>query len=266
MLENLLVILLIVLGLGALLALSLGVLLLFTPFRVAGRASRWPDERPTGRVLVRWPGWPLGVGLEMAFDSVGQAFTLWLGPWAVWRRYEERGPEPGEELWERLAEGVEALVEEVEEAEEEEKGAGWPLTWRETLAQRGVLPVVARAIIRIIGGLRWERLWLNGRIGLDNPAHTGMLYGAYEALRHGWPTPPLDARLVPEFAGPALWGEAAGAVRIWGWRVLWPLVRLALSRPVLRLVGALIRGWWRQRRQRKRRQGVRRWQRQPAAG
>lgn len=263
-----------ILGLLALLVLGLLVLLallLFAPFRVAGRASRWPDERITGRVLIRWPFWLLGV--EMAFDSVGQAFTFWLGPWAVWTRYEERGPEEADEgSWERLFEGLESLVEEVEE---EEEGDGWPLTWRETLAQRGVLPVVVqelvRALVRVLTSLQWERLRLRGRVGLGDPASTGMLYGAYAASRPGW-SPLMDVHLVPEFAEAALWGEAEGAVRIWVWRLLWPLlwslVRLAFSRPIWRLAGALTRGWWRARRRRKReerRQRPQKWQREPSA-
>lgn len=246
------VLLAIILGLLALIALILLELLLFAPFRVAGRVDRWPAQRATGRVLVNWPGWLLG--LEMAFDSVGQAFTLRLGPWAVWRKYEEHGAEQEEEPWDRLAEGLESLAEKIEEAEDEEekkRGDGWPLTWRETLAQWGVLTEIARAIVRILGGLRWERLRLNGRVGLGDPALTGMLYGAYEATRRGL-TPLVDVQLVPDFVEPARWGEAEGAVRIWGWRVLWPVVRMVLSRPGRRFIWALIRGWWRNRRRRKR--------------
>jgi len=222
-------------------------------------------------VLVHWL-WRL-VGLEVIVDSVGQTFVLWLGRWAVWRKYEERGPEL--EAWERIAEGLEELVGEENEEQEEGKGAGWPLTWRETLAQRGtfagVLAEVVRAIVRILRGLRWERLRLNGRVGLGDPAATGMLYGAYQATRPGWLRPLVDVYLVPEFVEPALWGEVEGAVRIWVWRVLWPLVRMALSRPIWRLVWALIRGWWRNRRRRRREEQQRRaWQRRqreaPAAG
>lgn len=262
-LGTLLAIVLIILGLLALGALILLALLIFAPFRVAGRVSRWPVQRATGRVLVNWPAsWLLG--LEVAFDSVGQAFTLWLGPWAVWRKYEERGPEEEEEeFWERLVEKIEEVVEE----EEEEGGPSWPLTWRETLAQWGVLAEVMRAVARILGSLRWERLRLRGRVGLGDPALTGMLYGAYEASRRGW-SRLVDVRLVPEFVEPALWGEAEGAVRIWGWRVLWPLVRLVFSRPSRRLIWALIRGWWRNRRRPKRetrwQRARRMWQREPA--
>jgi len=260
LLGSLVAIILVALGVLALIVLALLALLLFASVRVTGRASRWPNQRSTGRVLVNWPGWLLG--LEMAFDSVGQAFTLWLGPWAVWRKYEKRGPEP--EPWKRLAEELESLVEEGEEAEE--KGDGWPLTWRETLAQRGVPAEVSRAIARILGSLRWEQLRLNGRVGLGDPAYTGMLYGAYEATRRGFPQL-ADVHLVPEFAEPALWGEAGGGVRIWGWRVLWPLVQLVLSRPGRRFIWALIRGWWRNRRrpqdERETRRQRPRWRRRP---
>jgi len=246
LLGNLLIIILTILGLLALLVLILLTLLLFAPFRVAGRGERWPNQRSTGHMFVHWL-WRL-VGVEFIVDSVEQTFVLWLWRWPVWRVTKERGPEL--EPWERIAEGLEELIEEVEKEEEkpEGQGPGWPLTWRETLAQRGVfagvLAEVVRAIIRILRGLHWERLRVRGRVGLGNPAYTGMIYGAYAASRVGW-SRGVDAHLVPEFAEPALWGEIEGAVRIWGWRVLWPLVRLAFSRPIWRLAWALARGSWR---------------------
>lgn len=248
LLGTLLTIFLVILGLLGLLVLFLLALLLFAPLRVAGRGERWPDQRAAGRVLVHWL-WRL-VGLEVIVDDTGQAFVLWLGPWAIWRQYKERGPEL--EPWERIAEGLEELIEEVEESEKREKkeggGPGWPLTWRETLAQRGafagVLVEAGRAIVRILRGLRWERLRLRGRVGLGNPAYTGMLYGVYEASRVSW-SRVMEAHLAPEFAEAALWGEVEGAVRVYGWRVLWPLARWGCSRPIWRLAWALARGSWR---------------------
>ncbi|MBU0494129.1 MAG: hypothetical protein KKA73_23985 [Chloroflexi bacterium] len=263
-------IILVILGVLALIVLVLLALLLFAPFRVAGRGERWPDQRVTGHMLLHWL-WRL-VGFELIVDSTGQTFVLWLWRWAVWRKTEERGPEL--EPWERIAEGLEDLVKEIAEEEEEKEGdgLGWPLTWRETLAQRGILisipREVLRAAIRILTGLRWERLRLRGRIGLGDPAATGILYGMYEAARYSWRWQPVDMRLVPEFMEPALWGEIEGAVRIWVWRIIWPVVQLAFSRPIWRLVWALIRGSWRKwrrgRRDKRKRRPAQRQQRETA--
>jgi hypothetical protein len=113
--------------------------------------------------------------------------------------------------------------------------AVWVRAWREGLGDR-VLPLL-HSLRR---GVRVREVKLRARVGLGDPADTGMLVGfAAPLLTLARAAPGLDLRLEPDFAREVLEGEARGELRAFPLLVLPPLLRFALSPTTVRAVRAL---------------------------
>lgn len=80
----------------------------------------------------------------------------------------------------------------------------------------------------LLGPVRIERLWLDARVGLADPADTGALYGALTPLVYGLgPALGAGVRLVPDFSGPVLAGEGEAVLSVVPARWLGPVARFA---------------------------------------
>lgn len=89
---------------------------------------------------------------------------------------------------------------------------------------------------------RFSRLDLWATIGLDNPADTGRLWGAYCALANVCPLPRnVTLNVKPDFEKTIIEGAGCCIVRIIPLQILTILVLFCLSRPALRTAWALIR-------------------------
>jgi hypothetical protein len=115
------------------------------------------------------------------------------------------------------------------------EAAAWARAWREGLGER--LPRLLRSLRR---GVRVRELRLRARVGLGDPADTGLLVGwAAPLLAMARAAPRLDLHLEPDFAREILEGEARGELRAFPLLVLPPLLRFALSSSTVRGVRAL---------------------------
>ena len=113
--------------------------------------------------------------------------------------------------------------------------AAWVRAWREGLGDR--VPPLLRSLRR---GVRVREVKLRARVGLGDPADTGILVGfAAPLLTMARAAPRLDLRLEPDFAREVLEGEARGELRAFPLLVLPPLLRFALSPTTVRAVRAL---------------------------
>jgi len=96
-------------------------------------------------------------------------------------------------------------------------------------AQR-MLRAVPGLLRGLAGPVRLERLWLEARLGLDDPAETGQLFGALTPLVYGlggaWPGR-VSVQLAPEFSGPVLEGQAELVLSVVPARWLGPSLRFA---------------------------------------
>lgn len=113
--------------------------------------------------------------------------------------------------------------------------AAWVRAWRAGLGDR-----VLRLLRSLRRGVRVREVKLRARVGLGDPADTGMLVGwAAPLLAVARAAPGLDLRLEPDFAREVLEGEARGELRAFPLLVLPPLLRFALSPATLRALRAL---------------------------
>jgi hypothetical protein len=116
--------------------------------------------------------------------------------------------------------------------------ARWVLLWRGDHADR--LLRLARSLRRAV---RVKELCVRARVGLGDPAETGMLMGwAAPLLVVARAVPGMDVRIEPDFVSSVLEGEARGELRACPLLVLPPLLRFALSPGTLRSLRALGRG------------------------
>ena len=112
---------------------------------------------------------------------------------------------------------------------------------RAALWTRGLLPRLARLVVDVAGLLMPRTLDVDVRIGLDDPASTGMLCAAAQLAAAVRPSTVWRLGVVPDFAGPALdaRGRAEWVVR--PGRVVWLVAALLVSPPVWRAAWAAIR-------------------------
>lgn len=76
-------------------------------------------------------------------------------------------------------------------------------------------------------GIHLDRLRLQCRFGLDDPAETGSLFGRICPVLYGVPIPNAELQVVPDFDGQTLSGEADLALHAIPLRLAWPTIRAA---------------------------------------
>jgi hypothetical protein len=95
----------------------------------------------------------------------------------------------------------------------------------------------ARFVRDVLAALRPRDLWLRLRLGLDDPAETGMLWAAVGPLA-SWAPARLD--VAPVFPGPAFDLASHGRVRLIPAQMLGLIAGFALSPAI---IGAALRQW-----------------------
>ena len=81
-----------------------------------------------------------------------------------------------------------------------------------------------RLLRRLLGAFTLDRLEVQGTLGLDDPADTGMLFGVVEPLNHIPLGEKVDIALHPSFDGARLEGICALSIRVVPILLIWPFV------------------------------------------
>lgn len=98
------------------------------------------------------------------------------------------------------------------------------------LRSEGFLRRLVRLLRRLAGRIHVRRLRLYLRLGLDDPADTGQLWGVVGPLAWAAPVPTgADLAIEPEFTGATFQFNGEGAVRIVPIEILALLIAFALS-------------------------------------
>jgi hypothetical protein len=102
---------------------------------------------------------------------------------------------------------------------------------QEGIVKRARRRVILGLVRRLIKAIRFRRL--NGviRLGLDDPASTGIVYGIAQALISFVSLPPgSDFSLVPDFSGPSFQADVEGRVRVYPLQAAGIMLRYLFSR------------------------------------
>ena len=101
----------------------------------------------------------------------------------------------------------------------------------------GFVRGIVRLVRRVFAGLQVSDVALWIRVGLDDPADTGRLYGClypFSRVLSGIVHSDIDLR--PDFSGAHLTFDGHARVRLVPARVLGPAVAFTFSRPTLRAI------------------------------
>lgn len=115
-------------------------------------------------------------------------------------------------------------------------------TLRSVASVSGLTSWLGRFLRRMARAVRVQRLRADLRLGLDDPADTGRLFGFLVPLTLGlegcrsW-----DVRLLPDFGGPVLAGRAEADMSLYPSRVAVGVLLLVFSPQAFRLVWAFAR-------------------------
>jgi hypothetical protein len=114
---------------------------------------------------------------------------------------------------------------------------------------RGVVPAFVRLVRRMIGSFHIRQLSADLRLGLDDPADTGVLCGVL------WPAFTLPVRsayatlrMEPVFDGPVFEAALKGEVRVFPVEMVTNVLRFVFSPSGLRLIKAMAVLQWKKRR------------------
>lgn len=109
------------------------------------------------------------------------------------------------------------------------------------LMTRGVATGLLKLVRRIFSRIKVRDLDARLRIGLDDPADTGMLYSAlWPALIPLTYTGSTRVRMELSFEEPALELAARGRIRVFPIRMVWPMLAFALSPAGLRMMKRMV--------------------------
>ncbi|MDH4066728.1 MAG: DUF2953 domain-containing protein [Acidobacteriota bacterium] len=111
------------------------------------------------------------------------------------------------------------------------RGAGVPPRLRAALSTPGLLRRAGRLLRQLLVVLRPAEFEASVRLGLDDPASTGVVAGAALAITAAWPCS-YRLRVQPEFDEPVLAARAHAAWSIAPGTLLWPVVSF-LAAPVV---------------------------------
>jgi hypothetical protein len=102
---------------------------------------------------------------------------------------------------------------------------------RAALRTPGLLPRCGRLLRQLVAALWPREVDASLRVGLDDPATTGVLFGGVSALA-AVTTIDWRVHVEPDFAGPVCHGRARAAWSVPPAAVLWPVVTF-LAAPVV---------------------------------
>jgi hypothetical protein len=120
----------------------------------------------------------------------------------------------------------------------------------ELLQTKGLLNQLSCFIKRIIRRIKVREFAANLKVGLDNPADTGLLFAFIApvnlAINYFLPYP---VKIEPSFTGESLiTGNIYGTVRLWPIQLAATLIAFAFSLPTLRVAKKLVLYKWRRKR------------------
>jgi len=119
----------------------------------------------------------------------------------------------------------------------------------EILRARGLLKQLGVLLRNILRRLKFRELRVDCRVGLDNPADTGMLLALIgPAILFLSSSFPYQMRVQPSFDGEAAFeGSFHGTVRLWPIQLVVSFIRFIFSLPTMRVVKILILSKWKRR-------------------
>lgn len=137
--------------------------------------------------------------------------------------------------------------------EYEGKPADWMQRLRvtfEILQTKGLLKQLGCSIKGIIRRIKVRELTANLKVGLDNPADTGLLFAFIApvtlAINYFFPYP---VKIAPSFTGESfITGYLCGAVRLWPIQLAASLIAFAFSLPTLRAAKKMVSYKWKRKR------------------
>jgi hypothetical protein len=128
------------------------------------------------------------------------------------------------------------------------KRAGQARVFLAILSTRGLVRQFLKMVRNILRHLKIGGLKVDLRLGLDDPASTGLLFaiiGPPLALWH-----PSEIKLTPGFEGAVFAGELNGNIRVIPGQVVTAVLRFICSLPAMRAVKRLISAKWQTRKKR----------------
>ena len=180
------------------------------------------------------------VGLALRMDASGRPrFSVRLAWFFGLVSTELKEEKKKAKVEERKAEGK----------KEREHGKGNARLVFEALRTRGLLKRLFRLLRDILSRLKFKELGGDLRVGLDNPADTGLLFAFVTPTSLLLNSSSLyDIRVQPSFAEGAVFeGYLYGAVRVWPIQLIPPLTGFVFSLPVVRAVKAVVVTKWKRR-------------------
>ncbi len=133
-------------------------------------------------------------------------------------------------------------------AEHKRKPGAWGRDARvifEVLRTKGMLRQITRLLRSILRRLKIRDLVANLKIGLDNPADTGLLFAFIAPVNLLTSFLPYQIKVEPSFTGDAfLQGHFFGAVRMQPIHLIAPLAGFAFSLPTIRAIKTLALSKW----------------------
>ena len=116
------------------------------------------------------------------------------------------------------------------------------------LRTRGLVAGVVRLFRRMLRSLRVRELDASLRLGLPDPADTGLMYGVFwPVLSFFRPSDTVRFRMEPAFEGPTFEASLQGAVRVFPAQVAASAARFVLSPPGLRVIRLMVISRWKKK-------------------
>ena len=116
------------------------------------------------------------------------------------------------------------------------------------LGTRGLVRRSLKLISDVLGHLKIRGLKVDLRLGLSDPASTGLLFAIIGPILALWHPP--GVKLSPGFEGAVFAGELIGNIRVIPGQLVIAVLSFIFSRPVLRAVKRLISLKWQARKKR----------------
>jgi hypothetical protein len=134
------------------------------------------------------------------------------------------------------------------EKRKKKRGIGFSTILR-ILRSRGLLRQFKDLVKDILGQLKIKELVVNLKLGLDDPADTGLLFAIVGATTPFLNLPSqYQIRMQPSFYGEALFeGHLHGVLRLWPIKLVRSFIRFVFSLAVLRVAKILVLSKWKRK-------------------
>ena len=117
------------------------------------------------------------------------------------------------------------------------------------LRTKGLLRQIKDLVRGVLGQFKIKELAVNLKLGLDNPADTGLLFALIGSTTPFLSLPSkYQIRVQPLFSEEAVFeGYLHGVLRLWPIKLVGPLLRFVFSLAVLRVIKILVLSKWKQK-------------------